>query len=135
MSNRTYLRSVIYIYINLCSSTLKSYVGFTTNFHIRNNAHKNAASRGDINYFYNSVRKHGWQNFVYFILAETDDIEYARKVLEPYYIKLCKSLSTKNGYNLTLGGDGISGWHHSDETKLQMSKKHLGKIIQNLKKT
>jgi transposase len=36
----------------------------------------------------------------------SDDIDYARAVLEPYYIKLCKSLSTENGYNLSLGGEG-----------------------------
>jgi transposase len=77
---------------------------------------------GTPGHFYNSIRKDGWNNFKAEILEESNDIEYARDVLEPYYIKFYKSLSIENGYNMTLGGGGIFGWNHSEKTKLKMSK-------------
>ena len=120
MSNHTYQAAVIYIYINLCSPTLKSYVGFTTNFYKRKIAHKSASKNPEY-YFQYAVRKYGLENFYCAILAETNDIERARKVLEPYYIKLCKSFHTENGYNLTLGSEGNFGWAPNDKTKKNMS--------------
>ena len=106
MSTNTYQtkKAVIYRYINSCSPTLKSYIGYTNDFERRNKEHKNAALRGDSGYFYNSVRKDGWKNFIPEILDQTDDIEYARDILESRYIKLYESFHTENGYNLTLGG-------------------------------
>jgi group I intron endonuclease len=122
-------KAVVYQYINSCSPTLKSYVGYTTNFEKRNISHKSAAARGETGYFYNSIRKNGWDNFIPKILSESDDVEYARNVLEPYYIKLCKSFKTENGYNLTYGGGGNSGFHHSEKTKAQMAESHLGRPL------
>jgi group I intron endonuclease len=122
-------KAVIYIYINLCSPTLKSYVGCTIDFERRNNQHKSAALHNVKSHFYNAIRKNGWENFIPFILEETDDKECAKNILEPRCIKLCKSFSTENGYNMTYGGEGTYGYHRklSEKTKAKMSKSHIGK--------
>jgi group I intron endonuclease len=127
MSINTYptKTAIIYIYINLCSPTLKSYVGITTNFRRRKHEHKRDSENSN-GYFHRAIKKHGWQNFVCFVLDKTVNIEYARTELEPYYIKLCKSFYTENGYNLTLGGEGNSGLICTEETKQKISKKLLG---------
>lgn len=94
-------KSVVYIFINLCSPTLKSYVGFTTNLEKRKQEHKSASLNPKF-YFHRSIKKDGWENFHCFILMETDDVEYSRGVLEPYYIKRCSgcqpSFSTHHGH-------------------------------------
>jgi group I intron endonuclease len=127
MSTNTYQSAVIYIYINLCSPTLKCYVGFTTNFRQRNKKHKSRAAHGVKTHLYNSIRKYGWENFACFILEETDNVEYALHVLEHRYIKLCKSFHTENGYNMTLGGEGSLGCVCSEETKTKRSIALKGK--------
>jgi group I intron endonuclease len=142
MSTHTYTqtkKAVIYIHINLCSPTLKSYVGYTTNFKKRITEHLYAALCGKPGHFYNAIRKDGWNNFHSEILDQSDDIKHTRDILEPYYIKLCKSFTDENGYNLTFGGEGLLGCseetkqklrnfnrgnHHSEKTKRQMSKSH-----------
>jgi group I intron endonuclease len=126
MSANTYQTSVIYIYINLCSPTLKSYVGFTTNLPKRKRKHLYDVSRGSNTYFHRSIRKYGWENFACFILEETNDIKLARDVLESHYIKICNSFHTKNGYNLTLGGDGMLGFTHSKKSKTKIGNANKG---------
>jgi group I intron endonuclease len=145
MSTTIYQTAQIYIYINLCSPTLKSYVGFTTDFERRKKEHLYYATHEASGYFYNAIRKYGWKNFIPFVLEETNDIEFARDELEPRYIKLCKSFSKENGYNMTLGGEGCMGYvcseetkrkignasrgkQLSEETKRKMSQAHLGKL-------
>ena len=127
MSNRIYQTKIatIYIAINLCSPTLKSYVGVTIQeLHARKRRHK-WESTNSIWYFHRAIRKYGWDNFHWDILTETNDEEYARNELEPYYIRECKSHSTQNGYNMTFGGGGLVGC--SEESRLKISKAHLGK--------
>lgn len=97
---------------------------------------------------YKSMRKHGPENFEFCILEQTDNIE-TLKELESKYIQEYNSYcfqENSNGYNMTLGGEGIFGYKHSDktkekmsrsnadrkhseETKKKMSKSHKGKIL------
>jgi group I intron endonuclease len=135
MSTRIYHNKTakIYIAINLCSETLKSYVGVTIQeLHARKRRHK-WESVDSIWYFHRAIQKYGWRNFYWDVLAETNDEEYARNELEPYYIRECKSHSTENGYNMTLGGGGIVGC--SEESRLKISKAHLGKRFSEERKT
>jgi hypothetical protein len=109
---------------------LKSYVGITIQtLYQRKQLHKHS-SKNPRFYFHNAIRKDGWKNFLWFILAETEDIDYAYNVLEPYYIKLCKSFHTENGYNLTLGGKGTPGSIPSKEfheKRREIAKKNAEK--------
>ncbi len=75
----------------------------------------------------NALRKYGLQSFDIFIMDLADDNETLNEK-ERYWIKFhdCK---VPNGYNLTGGGEGIIGYRHSKESKLEMSKSRKGKIL------
>jgi hypothetical protein len=51
--------------------------------------------------------------------------------LEKTLIKKYGRINNKTGIlcNMTDGGEGISGWRHTDETKEKMSKSHKGKVF------
>lgn len=65
-------------------------------------------------YFKRAIRKYGWKNFKHEILF-TDVEEERAKRLEIELIRHYKGLGIS--YNLTNGGDGTNGYHHTDEYK------------------
>lgn len=108
---------IIYLFTNLQNN--KKYVGQTINPQQRYNAHKGAAFNVK-NSEYNSplhaaMRKYGFENFSYTILAESDSVDELN-TLEKYYIK---ELNTKvpNGYNILDGGKDASTHHWTEEEK------------------
>lgn len=56
-------------------------------------------------YFWNAIKKYGWDNFQHKILLQNETFEYACKV-EKCLIKHYKTYDSRYGYNLTLGGEG-----------------------------
>ena len=121
------------------SPSNKRYVGKTVRFTTRLRQHR-CASKQKKTYFYNAIRKYGWENFTKLILeifpyGVTDDIMSER---EKYYILKYKTFG-QSGYNLTIGGDGSPGYKHSEEAKNKLQvisrerglmKKLLAKNIQ-----
>lgn len=91
----------------------------TTNPEQRKRAHKSSSNNPNSpeyeKHFYRAIRKHGWENFEYNILFESNSISCLKK-MEREYIQ--KFDSVKNGYNITLGGEGRQ-W--TEEQKQQMS--------------
>lgn len=80
------------------------YIGITNNFKKRVSAHKSRAKKGYRNLkLYNGMKKHGIENFDFFIIE--DNIEYNQILYdkEVYYIK--KYNTFKEGYNMTIGGE------------------------------
>lgn len=69
--------------------------------------------------FFAAIIKYGWDGFTHDILATNLSEEEARKLEKEYIIKYN---SKNNGYNLTDGGEGASGYSHSSETKKAISK-------------
>lgn len=65
-------------------------------------------------YFKRAIRKYGWKNFKHEILFTNVEEERARR-LEIELIRHYKGLGIS--YNLTNGGDGTNGYHHTDEYK------------------
>lgn len=65
-------------------------------------------------YFKGAIRKYGWKNFKHEILF-TDVEEERAKRLEIELVRHYKGLGIS--YNLTDGGDGTNGYHHTDEYK------------------
>ena len=61
----------------------------------------------------NAWQKYGEDNFEYSVICYCIPAEL--NSLEMYYINMYNSC--KNGYNCTLGGDGITGFKHTDETR------------------
>lgn len=103
-----------YVYKIYCLITQKNYIGITTqSIDRRWDQHKNESigeTGLNLNHFHLAIRKYGWDNFEKTILLkiESDTKEHlieSLKQLEVFYIE--KYNSYKNGYNSTIGGEGI----------------------------
>jgi len=111
------LRGVIYKLT--CATSGKSYIGQTIQGDLRKQQHKfNAFSENYSGYylpFYCAIRKYGFDSFKYEILItinneNLESVLNKLNELEIYYIGLYNSYN--NGYNSTIGGQGISGITH-----------------------
>lgn len=104
----------------------KVYIGKTVGLLCNRKAtHK----KGAIGYCYNSafhnaIRKHGWENFKWEILAETDS-ESKLNALEKFYISAYRKMGIC--YNMTNGGEGQSGIIVSQETREKLSQTGKGR--------
>lgn len=123
------MKGVIYCYH--CIPTGKKYIGKTKNENKRKQRHRYNAKKGIKNNFYNAVRKYGWDNFVYGIINEFDISILNEKEL--YYINFYDTY--KNGYNLTIGGEGGTTWVMPEDIKKQYRERMLGhKLSDEVKK-
>ena len=77
--------------------------------------------------FGKAIKEYGWSNFKYEVLEDGLTKEEA-EVREKYWIEHDNSI-WPNGYNETLGGDGIKGFHpvRSKEYRKKQSESHKGK--------
>lgn len=98
----------IYKYTNKTNG--HSYIGQSINLEMRQYAHKssafNKAAKDYDSQFHQAIRKYGWENFDYEIIAELTPNEYTKEgldALEKHFIKYYDSFH--NGYNATEGGD------------------------------
>ena len=113
---------VIYLRTNKING--KKYVGQATNLKVRQRDW-NCLTQPYAGTAINAARaKYGLDAFDFEILKECDDDEL--DYWEKYYIK---ELNTKApyGYNLTDGGEGMTGYTHSEETRKKISKAKKGK--------
>ena len=104
------MRGIIYVARN--SITGKAYVGQTKyKLSDRKRAHKYNSASGGRGRFYNAIRKYGFDVFGWAVLEECEIEDLDRR--ETYWIMILDTV--KDGYNLSLGGQGRRG--HSEETK------------------
>lgn len=68
-----------------------------------------------------AFRKYGWDNFQHVILYK-DLNEFDAKWIEKKLIELLKTQDDRFGYNICDGGDGSTGWKHSEEVKKLISE-------------
>lgn len=124
----------IYKYENIING--KVYIGQTVDLSSRMSSHKNKATYIK-NKFYNAVRKYGWANFNYSVIAkvESDSLESVTELLDKLEIEyIAQYDSYYHGYNSTLGGHSKRGYKlskefsdmcrnrfYSDETRKKMS--------------
>jgi len=106
------------IYKATCTITGKSYIGFDSHWPKRKAEHKSAAKRDtSSNKFYNAIRKHGWNTFVWEVIYQSTEGNHCLNQMEPVFIK---EHSTKDeGYNSTTGGEGAYGFKHSALSKVK----------------
>lgn len=116
------------VYSHRCLITNKVYIGITC---------QNPVNRwgGGKNYkgckhFYSAIVKYGWDNFEHLILYDNLSKTEACRI-ETQLISRYKAIGMS--YNITDGGEGVSGFRHSDEVRERLSKKRLG--IQYSEKT
>lgn len=106
----------------------KKYIGKSVNIICRWKEHKNRLYSGKSRnkYLQNSFNKYGEENFNFYIIEECEKEILSER--EKYYIVLYSTRNPEFGYNLTDGGEGISGFEHSEETKSLISFYSTGRI-------
>ena len=134
----------IYVITNIIND--KKYVGLTTKTaEQRFEKHINNALAGMNTILYKSIRKHGRENFKVEVIETGIDNVEELKMKETEYIKKFKTYAFTggHGYNMTIGGEGTSGYkwtedqcrkqseartgkNHSEETKRKMSESRSG---------
>lgn len=114
------------IYHILCKPTNKAYVGKTNDTaEERWKEHVRAAKRGDNQYFMRAIRKYGPEAFEVRTI-DTASTEERSIEFEKFYIRLFDTKQRSRGYNLTDGGEGVSGFKQSQETILKRIEKVKG---------
>lgn len=130
----------IYKITNLINN--KIYIGLTkyTNLERFKEHIKAMNQKGNENYYlYNTFRKYNIENFKSEVIIEGNYNIKLLSELEKHYIRLHNSNDRNIGYNLTNGGDGISGYKHT-KAKLKIinlgrkQPKSFGKLISKLHK-
>lgn len=84
------------------------------------------------------MRKYGWNNFQSEIIYQSLDGNHTLKFMENFFIREYDSFY--NGYNSTLGGDGILGFKHTSEqikkrTEKVKGRKHSVEWCENISKS
>ena len=109
----------------------KRYVGQTIRLHKRKQQHvADAYNPNSVSYnyaFHRAIRKYGIENFVFEILEDGIPREKLNE-REMYWIEQMQSYG-ENGYNMTMGGDGVLGRVWTDEQRKKDSESHKGKRI------
>ena len=105
----------------------KSYVGITSStLKARLKGHVSATERGSKLAVHCAIRKYGLSSVTTKVLA-VGTYDFVKQ-LEVSAIRVFSTLSP-NGYNLTIGGDGVVGNKLSQQTKETLSRINLGKVI------
>ena len=84
---------------------------------------KNALDISRPEHLYRAMRAHGVENFTYKVL-ETHPMDVGDDFLndrEKFFINKYKSLSNQNGYNMTIGGEGVTAAYCSTKTREKQS--------------
>jgi len=120
----------IYRVINLINN--KVYIGFDSIWPRRKAQHKSTAKycTGTNIAFYNAIKKHGWDNFIWDIIYQSTDGNYTKNFMEPYFITEYNSFvyaTNSNGYNMTTGGEGTLGHKKPQKSIDSFKEKMKGK--------
>ena len=73
------------------------------------------------NKFHRALRKHGKENFEWFVVEETENLD------EREIFHINENDTFVNGYNSTEGGYDLRGYKHSEETKKKIGKAMKGR--------
>ena len=105
----------------------KSYIGFDSNWPARYKNHEQFYKYEKYNTtFYNAIRKHGWDNFEWSIVYQSEDKEHTLNVMEEHYIRHFNThVDEGHGYNMTYGGEGNNKL--CEEARYKMGSANRGK--------
>lgn len=112
----------VYVHINKING--KKYVGITSK--PPEDRWGNEGYRYRNQPFYRAIKKYGWDNFDHEIIASNLTREEANNFEKKLIEELNTYINNGHGYNSTMGGDGILGHHHSEETKEKMRACKIG---------
>jgi group I intron endonuclease len=118
---------IIYKATNLVNG--KIYIGKTSQtIEKRQWEHCNRAKLGWKQLLYRAIRKHGEENFKWEVIDSSNDLNEIDEK-EAYWIDYYNSYignPNHNGYNMTTGGEGTSGYKFTDEQRKARSKQLTG---------
>ena len=104
----------------------KIYIGQTTkSFEKRIRQHTVRSKNGSHLVIHRAIRKYGFECFDWIILQKCYS-ETHLNLAEKAYIQLYK-LQGKKLYNSTDGGEGSTGYRHSEESRIKISKSGIGR--------
>jgi group I intron endonuclease len=110
----------------------KVYIGFDSKWPARKNSHKAKYKKYNFK-FYRAICKHGWENFEWYLLYQSKDLDYTLNVMESHFITEYNSF--KSGYNSTTGGEGRIGFAPWNKGKTNCySTEHNNNISSQAKK-
>lgn len=111
-----------YVVYKYTSPSGKHYVGKTYNEHMRKYYHNYDAKKGSMKPFHCAIRKYGIENFTYEVIVRNVP-NYMVNAFEKYWINFYNAV--ENGYNCTIGGDGLQ--EPSQETRMKISNAGKGR--------
>lgn len=117
IANKMLNSHIIYCHKNLLNNKL--YFGITSLKPIERWGSKGQGYKNN-KHFNRAIKYYGWDSFEHIIVKEGLP-EACAKTLERILIYKYNTTNPNNGYNLTEGGEGVLGWHHSEITKEKMS--------------
>ncbi len=112
----------IILYESVCAINGKRYIGITRRgLDIRRNRHIWTAHSGGGSVMGAAIRKYGAENFKFRTLVICPDWDYAKA------LEVAAIAAFKPRYNVTIGGDGCSGFSHTEEHKAYISQRLKGR--------
>ncbi len=110
----------------------KIYIGQTTNISKRWSDHRAAARNNKPKqHIHYALIKYGIDQFNWDIIATCQTQEDANELEILLVAQYQSHISTHNGYNMSVGGSGISGYIFSEQSKQKMSESSKGQIAWN----
>lgn len=107
-----------------CYDWDKHYVGITRKNNVNHRWENGCGYKSQP--FYRAIAKYGWNNIKHDIIY--DNLTYQEAIrLEQVIILLLRSNIPLYGYNITAGGEGISGYVMSQEERKRRSERYKGK--------
>ncbi len=103
------------VYVHTNRENGKVYVGQTKD--IKERFARCGSNYKNNKYFYNAIKKYGWDGFDHKILAYNLNKDEANE-MEKYYIKKFDSTNPEKGYNIALGG-GVGALAESTKNKMK----------------
>ena len=113
------------IYCHMCLVNGKKYVGQTDNPKMRFGGMETPHLKPYYAHMKHAVTKHGASSFLTGIIESAPIHKLDAR--EKFWILKLDTINPDKGYNLTLGGDGLRGYRHTEESRLKMSKQRRGK--------
>lgn len=105
----------------------KKYIGQTKDFHKRMLSHLSALRNGRSHnrHLQSAFEKYGESAFLFYVIEECDISILNER--EQHWIAELKTL--EDGYNLDMGGEGIRGYHFTEEQRKHISNALKGRIV------
>ena len=95
------------VYMHILKSDGRKYIGITKHDENPNKRWQNGNGYTKQDYFYNAIKKYGWDAFTHVVLFDGLTKDQA-SLKEKACIKLFNTQNRLYGFNLTAGGDGVA---------------------------